>query len=530
MTINNTTLNTRSDRKYLTIEEQEELIRISADHSRNHTLILLMLHAGCRITEALNLTISDIDFRARLVFVTSLKKRPDHKIRERKVPMSSRLYKALVTYCTQQHFNEGQKLFERNGINLTRGAVNKILRKYEMRSSLLAGTNIHPHKLRHTFATMLRTEGAKTEDIKDALGHQNIATSLIYAHQEPKTLKELVESSTNRGKKKTWVGQKLELVKNGVSNVFGKKTMVLPNINTLSKRPVGLVGRKAEMQRLLSSMHRDINTIILGDTGVGKSFVLENMINTVEKKVLKFDDTRGLKKSLTNTLLLLFDGDKEEVKRLMFQDIEQRELHIKISKENTLNIAKMMCQVCEAKEYILCFDNLDDISPASVRVMEILAEHFVIVGTARSVPVSKATFLWSFERIQLQNLKRNDAMGLIYRQTSHLECEDLAHLKTAIWESSQGNPRMIIQLIDRLSKESYLDKDMVNEITETYLGRELKQLDMSVYFLLLFGGLAVLRYMSAEVGNNSLRFIGGGFMIFSLFARYFFNSFRRGAV
>ncbi|NME72618.1 hypothetical protein [Flammeovirga aprica] len=75
-----------------------------------------------------------------------------------------------------------------------------------------------------------------------------------------------------------------------------------------------------------------------------------------------------------------------------------------------------------------------------------------------------------------------------------------------------------------------LDRDVVNEITETYLGRELKQLDMSVYFLLLFGGLAVLRYMSAEVGNNSLRFIGGGFMIFTLFARYFFNSFRRGRV
>lgn len=312
--------------------------------------------------------------------------------------------------------------------------------------------------------------------------------------------------------------------------LFKKQKKALPNINALHRRSVAMVGRKQELSKLLHAMEKDINTIILGDTGVGKSMLLESLIQTSGRKVLKFDDTRGLKKSLTNTLLLLFDGDKEEVSRLMFEDIERKDIQIKISKENTLNIAKMLCNVCEHKEYILSFENLDDISPASVRVMEILAEHFVIIGTARHIPVSKASFLWSFERIQLSNLQRNDAMGLIFRQTSHLECEDLAHLKTAVWESSQGNPRMILQMIDRLSKESYLDRDVVNEVTETYLGRELKQLDMSVYFLLLFGGLAVLRYMSAEVGNNSLRFIGGAFMIFSLFARYFFNSFRRGGV
>lgn len=250
-----------------------------------------------------------------------------------------------------------------------------------------------------------------------------------------------------------------------VSSILKREKVILPNINTLGRRQLSMVGRKKEMTQLMSAVNRDINTIILGDTGVGKSLLLESLINSSGRQVLKFDDTRGLKKSLTNTLLLLFDGDKEKVAKLMFQDIEEKDIQIKISKENTLNIAKMLCSVCEHKEYILSFENLDDISPASVRVMEILAEHFVIVGTARFVPVSKATFLWNFERIQVSNLSRNDAMGLIYRQTSHFECEDLTHLKTALWEASQGNPRMIIQMIDRLSKESYLDRDVVNEIT-----------------------------------------------------------------
>lgn len=217
MTANsNILIESKSERKYLTLQEQEELIRISADNSRNHVIILLMLHAGCRITEALNLCTSNIDFRGRLVHISSLKKRKDHKVRVRKVPLSHLLYKALIDYCTQMNLSGDQMLFERNGVMLTRTAINKVLRKYEMRSSLLAGTNIHPHKLRHTFATMLRTEGAKTEDIKDALGHQNISTSLIYAHQEPKTLKDLVEASTTYKKKhKTLVGRYLHQAKEG---------------------------------------------------------------------------------------------------------------------------------------------------------------------------------------------------------------------------------------------------------------------------------------------------------------------------
>ncbi len=48
--------------------------------------------------------------------------------------------------------------------------------------------------------------------------------------------------------------------------------------------------------------------------------------------------------------------------------------------------------------------------------------------------------------------------------------------------------------------------------------------------MLLFGLLAVLRYLSAEMDNPSLKFIGGCFMILLLFARYFFNSMRRKAI
>ena len=65
---------------------------------------------------------------------------------------------------------------------------------------------------------------------------------------------------------------------------------------------------------------------------------------------------------------------------------------------------------------------------------------------------------------------------------------------------------------------------IVDEITANYIGRQVKEIDMSMLLLLVLGGFAVLRYVGRETDDTSLQMIGGCIMIVLLFARYFFNN------
>lgn len=506
------------DRKYLTLEEQKELLKVSSSFPRHRIAILLMMHAGLRVTEVVNIKLVDIDFRNKLLKVKSLKKRG--KIIYRNIPLSVVLFDELMQYISDKKMSSDDYLINSNGKQVTRHAINKFLKVYENQSDLLNGTNLYPHKLRHTFATMLRSNNAEIEDIKDALGHRNIETSLIYAHQDPKKLRELVNTSTSKSTDITLIQRAKKLFEK-------KKTIKVP---IQSRRTDFLIGRKVEKEKILNCLNKKVSTIILGETGTGKSYLLENVLKTYSGKVLEFDDLQGFKKQLANTIMYLLKGDKEQLKSLMFNDVSEDKIRVKISKESTINLAKILCQITQHKEYVLSFNDLDNVTTYTVKALQELVGHFVVIGTARSVKISKTDFLWDFEKVELNNFKRSDSMALIYRLSHGLAVKDLAHLKTAVYEASGGNPRMIVQLISRLEKEEHIDSDVINEITDTYLGREIKMIDMSLYLLLIFAGLAVLRYLSAEVGNNSLRFIGGCFMIFSLFARYFFNSFGRKSI
>lgn len=508
---------TSNNQKYLTIPEQKELLKAVAHNKKYLCIVTLMMHCGLRVSEVINIRVGDIDFRNKVVSVKSLKKRGKEEIRE--IPLSTFLYDILVDYCTTRKFKAENYLFyNQNKQPITRQAVNKYLKEIENSNVALTGVGIHPHKLRHTFATMLRTQGAEAEDIKDALGHSQISTSLIYAHQEPIKLKELVSKSTTE--------IKTENIFQRIYRAIFKREKRIPNFAYINTERV-LVGRKNEVKQVAENISKQVNTLILGEAGTGKSFLLESVLQSFDKKVLEFDDAKALKRTLTNTILYLLQGDKEQFQLIVFGDVlDDKQQRVKLTKDNVLNLAKILCQITEKNEYILSFENLDQISASSVQVLEILSNHFVVVGTARKVPVSKSTFVWNYEKIEIKNLDRKSSYNLIYKMTYKIDA-DMTHLKQSIFDASQGNPRMITQLIERISKEAKITREVITEITETYTGRELKQIDMSIYFLLAFGGLAVLRYLSAETGNASMRFIGGCFMIFMLFARYFFNAFKR---
>ncbi len=215
---------------------------------------------------------------------------------------------------------------------------------------------------------------------------------------------------------------------------------------------------------------------------------------------------------------------------MLYPDMDKDKISAKVSKESLVSLCKLLCESTKPYEYILRINDIDNLTPSVVKALEVLKDHFCILTTARMVKMANTAFMWNFERVEIKPLSRTHTIRLTHMLTHDLGPEDAEYLRNKVWDISEGNPRMVQELCERFKKEPVLDNETVEDIANNYVGKQTQEIDMSIYFLLLFGLLAVLRYLSAEMDNPSLKFIGGCFMILLLFARYFFNSMRRKTI
>jgi len=501
---------------FCTIEEVEILLK-AAKNVRHRTMILLLGDAGLRVSEMRALRWSAFDFRARTLAVASLKKRKATKPRQ--VPVSDRLQEALTDLLqAEPPKDKSAYLFEsksKPGEPIGRSAVNNMLAKIREQQPDAAGSSgrLYPHKLRHTFATNLRANGAELADIKDMLGHENLNTSLIYAHADTSALRLKI----NANRKKPTLMQRL---KRFVFRVQKRR------INWVDFGSKSLIGREVEARRVVELVEKQVSVLITGGVGVGKTHLLDSL--KFSRPVLEMDNCKDFKKALANILLYLFNGDKEQASALFFKDLQEHgKLSAHLNKESVPSMCKILMSVCKPQEYILKIGEVDTITPGVVKALEQLRDHFTVVTTTRGVKASNTGFMWSFEKVELQNLSRQNCLKLTHYFCQELEPENAEYLRNKVWDTSEGNPRQIQELCARFRKEPVLDNDTVSDIAAGYIGKQTREIDMSLYLFLVCGCLSVLRYLARESHNPSLRFIGGVAMILVMFGRYFFNATRR---
>jgi len=477
------------------------------DNLKYKCIILLQFDAGLRVTEALSLTLGSFDFKNRLIGVESLKKRENAKYKTRSIPITQRLYAALANYIPSLGGvqNESFLFPSTTSGHLRRGAVNRYFDRFKKK---YAGfENLHPHTLRHSFATHLLAEGENLHTIRRLLGHEKSDTTEIYAHIPTQRLQQTLNATFDT---KLGIWQKLK------NKIVGEESQTLINIQPLENEL--MIGRNSLVTDLNHKINRNINCILLGGQGVGKSTILKN-INTGQRKVLLVDDTTEMKTTLLNTLLFLYE-DKEKVFELMFGAFDKGSLKTKLSRHTMKNLAQCIIDVTEPQEYVLVLDTVDKIPPRVVDVLDAFKDHFTIVTSAREVPLNKTSFLWNFETIKVENLLRVDALELVSKLSYDMEIEDYEQYKNHIWNKSDGNPRVIAEMCHRYSKEVIISTDVVRKV-EHY--GSLKEIDASFAVLLVLGCMSIFRYYGRETGDNSLTFIGGCAMILLILSRYIFN-------
>jgi integrase/recombinase XerD len=147
---------------------------------RDRALVELLYGAGLRVSEAVGLDLGRIDLEERLV-------RPLGKgSKERLVPLGREAVEALRRYLARgrpflDRRRRPELFLNAQGGPLTRAGAFLVLRRLAERAGL-EPERIHPHLLRHSFATHLLEGGADLRSVQEMLGHADLATTELYTH------------------------------------------------------------------------------------------------------------------------------------------------------------------------------------------------------------------------------------------------------------------------------------------------------------------------------------------------------------
>ena len=200
----------KTEKKYPTVLYQDQVREILDENLkrtddlmlRDQAILELLYYTGMRASELVGVTVQDIDLFERTVRVIG---KGD---KERIIPFSDECQRYVRRYMRECR----PMLFRRNvnpvnalilnhlGQKLTTRGLEYILDQIEEKTSVVVG--LHPHLLRHSFATHLLENGADLRIIQELLGHASLNATQIYTHVTEETMRETFFNYHPRAKKK----------------------------------------------------------------------------------------------------------------------------------------------------------------------------------------------------------------------------------------------------------------------------------------------------------------------------------------
>lgn len=196
------------EKKYPKVLNQNQIKQILADNIlrqdefvlRDQVILEILFSCGIRVSELINIKINDISLKEKIIRVFGKGQK------ERLVPFTIQCQQSIEKYLKQlrpilanrsKEYND-YLLLNKNGQQLTRRGVEYILNQIEMKCADFYG--LHPHMLRHSFATTLLENGADLRLIQELLGHSSINSTQIYTHVSEENMKTVYNFAHPRAK------------------------------------------------------------------------------------------------------------------------------------------------------------------------------------------------------------------------------------------------------------------------------------------------------------------------------------------
>jgi integrase/recombinase XerD len=189
----------------LSVEEIEKMLscidKSKNEGHRNEAIIETLYSCGLRVSELVNLQLSNLFFTEGYVKVTG------KGSKERFVPIGENAKNAILLYLNHYrgllNIKKGMEdivFLNRRGSRLTREMIFTIVKNLAQDAGIFK--NISPHTFRHSFATHLLEGGADLRAIQEMLGHESITTTEIYTHIDRSYLEYVILNFHPRNKKK----------------------------------------------------------------------------------------------------------------------------------------------------------------------------------------------------------------------------------------------------------------------------------------------------------------------------------------
>lgn len=172
--------------KTLTTEEQERVLEVAIKRNpRDHAMCKTILYTGLRVSELVGLTWDDVLIKGEIKHTLVVRAEIAKRARPREIPLSGAVQPTLSDYVSWAvarfgDYNPAWPFFTQlhKPEKLTPRQVQRLLKNI---GNTALGRRIHPHLLRHTFATnLLKVTNIRV--VQELLGHKNISTTEIYTH------------------------------------------------------------------------------------------------------------------------------------------------------------------------------------------------------------------------------------------------------------------------------------------------------------------------------------------------------------
>lgn len=182
----------------LDVDEAMQLVEVSTDAPlgvRDRALLELFYSSGLRLSEVCALKWGDLDFAQGLVTVLG------KGSKQRVVPVGSHARKALQELRAESGGQQIDFVFPgRGGRQITSRAIQLRMKRLAMQRGVFK--RVHPHLLRHSFASHMLESSGDLRGVQELLGHADIATTQIYTHLDFQHLAKVYDAAHPRAKRK----------------------------------------------------------------------------------------------------------------------------------------------------------------------------------------------------------------------------------------------------------------------------------------------------------------------------------------
>ena len=187
----------------LSTDQAVKFVDIKGDgllEQRDHAILELFYSSGLRLAELVNLDITMLDFSEGTVTVTGKGNKT------RIVPMGSHAMDAIRTWIQRRALikiadaNPNALFVTQQGRRITPRAVQYRVKEWSIKQGI--NTSMHPHLLRHSFATHVLQSSQDLRAVQEMLGHANISTTQVYTHLDFQHLATIYDKAHPRAKKK----------------------------------------------------------------------------------------------------------------------------------------------------------------------------------------------------------------------------------------------------------------------------------------------------------------------------------------